>query len=242
MYEKLKKDENKDTSVGIPLYNINEENNKLQQDKIKITVKNAEDPVEYIELRPSDKVHLLKSSILKIKNKPKHNLRIIYNGKMLRDDSMTLSDCKLETGSVVICSITEPIVFSNPTVAAIPNDNGTDTATTSPTTTNNRVQNNSYIPPEFVIEMGSRQQLGLESPPAQTTTLPNRVFGSSSPFVRDSIELTFGLLFGFFFGPISLFWITKEYLTRTTKMGIVFGVIFSVSLSLVRLSAQTTTI
>ncbi|KAK5582610.1 hypothetical protein RB653_004195 [Dictyostelium firmibasis] len=226
------------------------------KDLIKIKVKNAEDPIIYIKLKGTDKIQLFKSTILKQKDKPPHyNCRIIYNGKMLRDDQ-TISECKLNNESVVICSITEPLNIQ-PTIAIIPNP----TTTTTTTTDINNIPH-PFTPPQrqnihqdFILDMERTRVLlngggggGIDIDDANangggTFTQNNRsfMFVGENSAARESLELFFGLSFGFFFGPLSLFWISKSYLSRTAKLGIVMGVIFSVSLSLVRMSSTQAT-
>ncbi|KAM9953240.1 hypothetical protein ACTFIR_008303 [Dictyostelium discoideum] len=234
------------------------ENNNNDKDLLRIKVKNAEDPIIYINLKGTDKIQLFKSMILKQKDKQSHyNCRIIFNGKMLKDDQ-TIADCKLNNDSVVICSITEPLNIQ-PTLAIIPN------STTSELNNNNNNNNNiahPFTPPppplppqnihqDFILDMerarillnGNGNGIDIDDTTGVTGTQNNRnfLFINENSAARESLELFFGLSFGFFFGPLSLFWISKSYLSRTAKLGIVMGVIFSVSLSLVRMSSTQAT-
>ncbi|KAM9963383.1 hypothetical protein ACTFIW_006611 [Dictyostelium discoideum] len=229
------------------------ENNNNDKDLLRIKVKNAEDPIIYINLKGTDKIQLFKSMILKQKDKQSHyNCRIIFNGKMLKDDQ-TIADCKLNNDSVVICSITEPLNIQ-PTLAIIPNS----------TTSNNIAHPFTPTPPlpplppqnihqDFILDMerarillngnGNGNGIDIDDTTGVTGTQNNRnfLFINENSAARESLELFFGLSFGFFFGPLSLFWISKSYLSRTAKLGIVMGVIFSVSLSLVRMSSTQAT-
>ncbi|KAN0049958.1 hypothetical protein ACTA71_003056 [Dictyostelium dimigraforme] len=225
--------------------NNSDDDDVNSKDLIRIKVKNAEDPILYINLKGTDKIQLFKSMILKQKDKPPHfNCRIIFNGKMLKDNQ-TISECKLNNESVVICSIAEPLNIQ-PTVAIIPNS-------TTISDNNNSNIPHPFTPPQrqnihqdFILDMERTRILlnhgngiDIDTTGTGTVTQNNRnfMFISENSAARESLELFFGLSFGFFFGPLSLFWISKSYLSRTAKLGIVMGVIFSVSLSLVRMSS-----
>lgn len=236
--------------------NDKENNNDYDKDLLRIKVKNAEDPIIYINLKGTDKIQLFKSMILKQKDKQSHyNCRIIFNGKMLKDDQ-TIADCKLNNDSVVICSITEPLNIQ-PTLAIIPNST---TTTTSEINNNNTAHPFTPLPTppqrqnihqDFILDMerarillnGNGNGIDIDDTTGVTVTQNNRnfLFINENSAARESLELFFGLSFGFFFGPLSLFWISKSYLSRTAKLGIVMGVIFSVSLSLVRMSSTQAT-
>ncbi|GAM26605.1 hypothetical protein SAMD00019534_097800, partial [Acytostelium subglobosum LB1] len=222
-------------------------------DTIRVNIRSAEDPIVTIDVGLSDTIEQVKHRILELKNKKAHRLRMVYNGRML-SDNQTVRESKLIDGAFIICSITMPLSIpssdstnnnnsnntclnnitnhniiinnNNNTIAAVPVVNSSPS---TPPIISNVVNNSNTNNNDFVLEMNGRVQSAiiLEDDQAFAMSLQTNI-------LRDSLELLFGLASGFFFGPISLFWLSKDYLARNVKFGIVMGVSMNVFVGLTK--------
>ncbi|EFA84558.1 hypothetical protein PPL_01547 [Heterostelium album PN500] len=218
-------------------------NSNNNSNNIKLNIKNAEDTLLVVDVSPKDTIDHLKSLILERKAKKAHKIRLIYNGKMLID-SNSIEESKLTNGCFIICSITAPLNLS-PTIAELPHDailNATpptpSISTSQPTSLN--VNNNIlYDPTTNSFRTNDDIILEMENFRMNQDTVEELEFMSlQTNIVRDSLELIFGMAFGFFFGPISLFWLSKDYLARSIKFGIIIGVSLNVLIGLSSVTSQ----
>eukprot|EP01133_Synstelium_polycarpum_P003767 gene3767-4343_t len=206
---------------------------------IRINVKNAEDAILTIDLNPQDTIETLKNRILEEKGKKSHKVRLVYGGRLLADHQ-TILESKMTNNCYVISSITLPLSIGG-TIASLPGGGATTTASPgvdmevnhqqllrAPLLLDQRLPRQGTEPSEFILEMEHHRNQILVSDAG--------FMSIQSSVLRDSLELLFGLTFGFFLGPISLFWLSKDYLARNVKLGIIAGVSFNILIGLTRVT------
>ncbi|KYQ90525.1 mannose-6-phosphate receptor domain-containing protein [Tieghemostelium lacteum] len=231
--------------------------------QLSLTIKHLDDPNLIISCDSTDSIQTLKNKILFEKQKTSSQIRIIYNGKMLKDNYQSLKEAGILDNAVIICSITEGLKTiptpqdtpSNPNNDIQSLNNSQRRQNTSPFAVfENDLQQQQQITSTQLIQLQQQQQalqLLPLSPPLTATVATERErerdflqreFGiGPNSVARDSIELLCGMSIGFFLGPISLLFLSKSYLSRNFKVGILMGVLLSLLLGIARLNHQSKT-
>ncbi|KAF2074018.1 hypothetical protein CYY_004669 [Polysphondylium violaceum] len=238
---------------------INSNSNSNKEDdynsnEVVVKIKNGEDPVFTLTMKQEDTVQKLKHSILAHKKLEfDYHVRMILNGRMLQDH-LTVSQSKILNNSVIICMITDPLpTISKPTTAVIPPPTTTNTSTSipPPSTDPDPESLNQQAILEILREEGredlwqnSIQQQQQQQQQNEQQQNEHQFYNNTNngfemipvAAARDSIELLVGMIFGFVFGPLALFWVAREYIPRNTKLGIFMGIVFGLLLSIIKLT------